>query len=73
VVAEGRAPDGYQLETRSQSGPGLVGELFGMRRYRATAALVNRGRVVLVELPSSRFLYPSSVRSVAWVQAEEQR
>ena len=33
VLAEPKAPDGYQLESRSQRGPGIVGELFGMNRY----------------------------------------
>ena len=52
VLAQARAPDGYQLETRSQRGPGIVGELFGMHRYNSDAVLTNRGRVIPITLPA---------------------
>jgi len=72
VLADTKAPDGYQLESRSQRGPGLVGELFGMNRYDTKVGLVNRGRVVLVELPSPPYQYPSSVRAVGWLVEDGQ-
>ena len=68
VVAEATAPDGYRLENRSQGGSGLVGELFGMRRYGSRAALVNRGRVVPIDLPTNRYVYTSTVRAIGWLQ-----
>ena len=51
-VAEGKAPDGYEVQTRSSSSPGLIGDLFGMRRYDRTVTLSNGGRVVRIEIPS---------------------
>lgn len=52
VVAEAKAPDGYEVLTRSSSSPGLIGDLFGMRRYDRTVTLSNGGRVVRIEIPS---------------------
>jgi hypothetical protein len=66
VVADTRAPDGYQLEIRSQRGPGLVGELFGMNRYGAGASLVNRGRVIAINLPIP-YEYQSPATAVGWI------
>jgi hypothetical protein len=48
VVTEPRAPDGYELQNRAQHGTGLIGNLFGMRRYGESVSLVNRGRVIPV-------------------------
>jgi hypothetical protein len=70
VIAEDRAPDGYHLENRSDRGPGLVGEVFGMRRYGSNVVLVNGSRVVTIGFPSDRFVYPSSVRAIGWLDEE---
>ena len=71
VLAQPRAPDGYQLETRSQRGPGIVGELFGMHRYNSDAVLTNRGRVVQVTLPGPyQNQYVSSVSALGWLVPE---
>jgi hypothetical protein len=71
VLAQARAPDGYQLETRSQRGPGIVGELFGMHRYNSDSVLTNRGRVVQVTLPGPyQNQYVSSVSAVGWLVPE---
>jgi hypothetical protein len=51
VLAQTRAPDGYELQSRSKSSPGVIGELFGMRRYGEALAIANRGRVVPVFVP----------------------
>jgi hypothetical protein len=72
VVADAKAPDGYAFEHRSRSGPGVVSEVFGMNRYDTTAALVNKGRVVPIELPV-RFRFPSSAYAVGWVLEETSR
>jgi hypothetical protein len=53
VVAQTRAPDGYEINTRSDGGPGIVGELFGMRRYQTRPALAREGRVIPLELPAA--------------------
>ena len=52
VLAQTKAPDGYELRSRAGGSPGLFGDLFGMRRYDYAVTLVNRGRVVAVALPS---------------------
>jgi hypothetical protein len=74
VSPQAEAPDGYALQNRTGSGPGLVGELFGMGRYRPTAALVNGGRrVVQLTLPAPyRDPYQSPVYHVGWVLEEGQ-
>lgn len=53
VLAQAKAPDGYEFDVRTRRGPGLVGDLFGMNRYDQAAALVNRGRVVPIVLPTA--------------------
>jgi hypothetical protein len=74
VSAQSAAPDGYELRTRTNRSPGLVGELFGMGRYRQTVALVNRGRVIDVTLPSPYGdPYQSSVYAVGWILDEGAR
>ena len=73
VLAQARAPDGYQLETRSQRGPGIVGELFGMHRYNSDSVLTNRGRVVQVTLPGPyQNQYVSSVSALGWLVPESE-
>jgi hypothetical protein len=71
VLVQVRAPDGYQLEGRSQRGPGIVGELFGMNRYNSDTVLTNRGRVVSLTLPVPyQNQYVSSVSGVGWLVPE---
>jgi hypothetical protein len=70
VVTTPNAPDGYELRTPvSQGGAGIVGEIFGMRGHSSRIALVNRGRVVPLELPSP-YEYYSPVTFVGWVLDE---
>ena len=65
------APDGYQLQNRSQRGPGIVGELFGMHRYNSEASLENRGRVIPIELPGQfQNIYSPGLNAVAWLAPE---
>ncbi|HSC26178.1 MAG TPA: hypothetical protein VLD67_02830 [Vicinamibacterales bacterium] len=71
VLAQTRAPDGYEFQTRVRGSPGIVGELFGMRRYDHAVAIVNRGRIVPIEMPSSNG-YQSPV-FVGWLAGEEGR
>jgi hypothetical protein len=61
VLAQIKAPDGYEFQTRSGNSPGIVGDLFGMRRYTQTAGLVNRGRLIPIDLPSIQYEYPEFV------------
>lgn len=51
VITELRAPDGYEIRPHDDSNPGIVGELFGMRRYDRNLSIANRGRVVSIETP----------------------
>jgi hypothetical protein len=68
VLTDAKAPDGYQLESRTQRGPGIVGEVFGMNRYDAEASLVNKGRVIPLALPAPyRNVYFSPVYPVGWL------
>ena len=53
IVTDTKAPDGYQLRTPDGGGPGVIGDIFGMRRYGQPAAIVNRGRVVQIDIPTS--------------------
>jgi hypothetical protein len=66
IVQQMKAPDGYELQTQPSRGPGIVGDLFGMRRYDRSAALVNKGRVVPLPLPSG-YEYLTSVYAVGWL------
>lgn len=68
VSAQSSAPDGYKLETSTSGSPGIVGDLFGIGRYRQSAALVNRGRIIRVELPAPyEQPYDSMAYAVGWV------
>ena len=68
VSAQTTAPDGYKLENSTSGSPGIVGDLFGIGRYQATAALANRGRIIRLELPSPyEQPYQSMVYAVGWV------
>jgi hypothetical protein len=51
VVADPKAPDGYAFEAQTDRSPGLVGELFGMRRSDRRPSLVKDGRVIPLVLP----------------------
>ncbi len=57
-----KAPDGYEFRTAGSRGPGIVGELFGMRR-RHRHILSKSGAVV--ELPLNS--YPYSASFVGWI------
>jgi hypothetical protein len=71
VSPQPAAPDGYELRTRTSGGTGLIGDVFGMGRYRQNTALVNRGRVVRLDLPSPYGdPYQSPVFAVGWVLDE---
>lgn len=52
IVTDTRAPDGYEVRTETHRGPGLVGDLFGMRRYDQNIAIVNRGRMIPIKVPT---------------------
>ena len=68
IVTDAKAPDGYTLRTPDGGGPGVIGEIFGMRRYGQPAAIVNRGRVVPIEIPTpNRYQAPEFV---GWVVDE---
>ena len=47
------APDGYTFDSRTQRGPGIVGELFGMNRYDTQASITKDGRVVPIRTTST--------------------
>jgi hypothetical protein len=73
VSPQTAAPDGYALQNRTGGSPGLVGDIFGMGRYRQTAALVNGGRVVQLTLPAPyRDPYQSPVYHVGCLLEEGQ-
>lgn len=72
IVTTPEAPDGYRFDTRSRRGPGLLGDLFGMRRYDLGLVLVNGGRVVaLTPPPSSDHLSPAT--PLGWLVPPEGR
>jgi hypothetical protein len=75
TVLEGAtAPDGYQLQLRTNGGSGIVGDVFGMGRYRQNVGLVKGGRVVSIELPPPyQNPYAASVSAVGWVTGEKAR
>jgi hypothetical protein len=67
ILAQAKAPDGYELRTdKRRGGPGLVGDLFGMHNYDQNAVLVNKGRVVSIPLPSG-YQYLSPVTAIGWL------
>jgi hypothetical protein len=68
ILAETKAPDGYQLESRTNRGPGLIGDIFGMNRYGQRVSLVNRGRVVSIGLPPPyEDTYQPGVSALGWL------
>jgi hypothetical protein len=66
VLAETKAPDGYVMQVRDGSRPGLAGELFGMSRYNRDVVLEKDGRVVTIELSQS-IRYASPVTALGWI------
>jgi hypothetical protein len=66
VVAQAKAPDGYQFETRPYRNSGIVGEIFGMNRYEQNTSLVNGGPVVRISLPAP-YEYQAPVSAIGWV------
>jgi hypothetical protein len=71
LLTQAKAPDGYELENRSHSSPGLVGDVFGMRRYGTAVSLVNRGRVVPIVLPVPyQNMYLSPLYALGWLIPE---
>jgi hypothetical protein len=67
MLGQARAPDGYELRTEtSRGGSGLFGELFGMRGYDSSVAIVNRGRVITLPLPAG-YAYLSPVSAIGWI------
>jgi hypothetical protein len=70
VLAQSQAPDGYEIKTRrSNGGSGLIGEIFGMRRYDTGVSLVCRGRVIRVPVPPP-VEYQTPMYAVGWVVDE---
>lgn len=72
VVADVKAPDGYEFQSRRNESPGLIGDLFGMRRYGENPSVVNRGRVVPISLPLEQHSY-GGVSFVGWIVNEGAR
>ena len=72
VLAQPKAPDGYELDSRSARGPGLIGDLFGMNRYDQHASLIKNGRAVRIVLPSP-YRYHAPMYAVGWLVDEGQR
>ena len=52
IATDTRAPDGYEIRTEMHRGPGLIGDIFGMRRYDQAVTLVHRGRTVPIKVPT---------------------
>jgi hypothetical protein len=71
VLADAKAPDGYTLDTETYRSTGLVGDLFGMGSRGRKVSLVNRGRVISIDLPSHEYGY--GVSAVGWVLDEGAR
>jgi hypothetical protein len=70
LLAQAKAPDGYELESRTRGGPGIVGEVFGMHRYDSSASLVNKGRVIPIALPAPFQNIYSPVSALGWLIPE---
>jgi hypothetical protein len=64
VVAQTRAPDGYEFHLRTSSSPGIVGDIFGMRRYDQNGSIRNGGRVIPITIPGNSSY---SVTAVGWL------
>ena len=53
ILTTPEAPDGYRFDTRSRRGPGLLGDIFGMRRLDVGLVLVKGSLVVALTPPPS--------------------
>jgi hypothetical protein len=71
VLAEVKAPDGYEFETAKYRSTGLLGDLFGMGRRSGKVSIGKNGRVVEISLPSHEYTY--GVTAVGWVLSEGSR
>ena len=65
VLDRSTAPDGYEVQTRSHSGPGVVGDLFGMRRSDRTITIANRGRAIPIRIPAEETYQPPAF--IGWM------
>lgn len=63
------APDGYRFDTRTRRGPGLLGDIFGMRRYDPGLVLIKGGRVIALTPPPG-YEYLSPVNALGWIVPE---
>jgi hypothetical protein len=52
VLTDSKARDGYEYRTPGNDGPGLIGDVFGMRRHDQRGVIVKGGRVVQIEIPA---------------------
>jgi len=66
VASQAKAPDGYEFHGHRDGGPGIVGELFGMRGHGRRPALVKDGRVIPLTLPAA-YQYSYGVLPVGWI------
>jgi hypothetical protein len=74
VSSSDTAPDGYAILSRDAgAGGGIVGELFGMRRYRDGVALARTGRVIPLDLPASFRPLRREALAVGWVMSGSER
>jgi hypothetical protein len=72
ILATPEAPDGYRFDARTRRGPGLLGDIFGMRRSDVGLVLEKGGRVVvLTPPPSQEYLAP--VTPLGWLAPTEGR
>lgn len=69
VIAQSKAPDGYELHMPARNSPGLIGDLFGMRGHDQGLAIAHNGRVVRINPPSSvRYYDASSIDVIGWLE-----
>jgi hypothetical protein len=71
IVPDATAPDGYELRTGRAEGGGLIGELFGMARYRQSIGLAKDGRIVPLVLPAPYRNPYEPVYPVGWIVDDE--
>ena len=62
VLAQPEAPDGYAVRSRNSHSPGIIGELFGIRRYERAISIAKSGRVVSIAPPP-----PDEYRTPAFI------
>ena len=70
VIPGSTAPDGYQVESAAGGGAGIVGELFGMNRYRRRVALTKDGRRIQIDMPSPAREWYGGVYPLGWIADE---